>query len=409
MTLKQLRLGVVTITLVLLSFYSGWQFRGSRSAQRLLPTSIVVDRTQPAGKQNIDMNLFWQVWDKLDQQYLIKDDVNPQAMVWGAIKGMTAALGDPYTVFLPPKDNKSTQEELDGAFEGVGIQLGFKDNNLAVVAPLSGTPAETAGVKAGDYIVHIKDESKKIDTDTVDMSLPEAVELIRGEQGTSVILTLIHEGETEPVTVTIKRDTIVIKSVELTWVGDDQQVALLKLSRFGGRTEEEWNEAVKQITGKGSGLRGVILDLRNNPGGYLQGAVRYAGEFLPLGTIVVKQADATGAIDSYSVTDAGKLTKVPLVVLVNQGSASSSEILAGALKDHQRAKLVGVKTFGKGTIQEALDLGDGAGLHITSAKWLTPSGTWVNDTEGLEPDLNIELNTDTPEVDNQLTEALKLL
>jgi len=192
-------------------------------------------------------------------------------------------------------------------------------------------------------------------------------------------------------------------------VGDDQQVALLKLSRFGGRTEEEWNEAVKQITGKGSGLRGVILDLRNNPGGYLQGAVRYAGEFLPLGTIVVKQADATGAIDSYSVTDAGKLTKVPLVVLVNQGSASSSEILAGALKDHQRAKLVGVKTFGKGTIQEALDLGDGAGLHITSAKWLTPSGTWVNDTEGLEPDLNIELNTDTPEVDNQLTEALKLL
>ena len=409
MTLKQLRLGVVTITLVLLSFYSGWQFRGSRSAQRLLPTSIVVDRTQPAGKQNIDMNLFWQVWDKLDQQYLIKDDVNPQAMVWGAIKGMTAALGDPYTVFLPPKDNKSTQEELDGAFEGVGIQLGFKDNNLAVVAPLSGTPAEAAGIKAGDYIVHIKDESKKIDTDTVDMSLPEAVEIIRGEQGTSVILTLIHEGETEPVTVTIKRDTIVIKSVELTWVGDDQQVALLKLSRFGGRTEEEWNEAVKQITGKGSGLRGVILDLRNNPGGYLQGAVRYAGEFLPLGTIVVKQADATGAIDSYSVTDAGKLTKVPLVVLVNQGSASSSEILAGALKDHQRAKLVGVKTFGKGTIQEALDLGDGAGLHITSAKWLTPSGTWVNDTEGLEPDLNIELNTDTPEVDNQLTEALKLL
>ncbi|HKZ35225.1 MAG TPA: S41 family peptidase, partial [Patescibacteria group bacterium] len=359
--------------------------------------------------QNIDMNLFWQVWDKLDQQYLIKDDVNPQAMVWGAIKGMTAALGDPYTVFLPPKDNKSTQEELDGAFEGVGIQLGFKDNNLAVVAPLSGTPAEAAGIKAGDYIVHIKDESKKIDTDTVDMSLPEAVEIIRGEQGTSVILTLIHEGETEPVTVTIKRDTIVIKSVELTWVGDDQQVALLKLSRFGGRTEEEWNEAVKQITGKGSGLRGVILDLRNNPGGYLQGAVRYAGEFLPLGTIVVKQADATGAIDSYSVTDAGKLTKVPLVVLVNQGSASSSEILAGALKDHQRAKLVGVKTFGKGTIQEALDLGDGAGLHITSAKWLTPSGTWVNDTEGLEPDLNIELNTDTPEVDNQLTEALKLL
>ena len=407
-TLRQLRLGIVTVTVVLLSFYAGWQLRGNPSANRFLP-DVVVDRSQPVDKQTIDFKLFWQVWDRLGQQYLIKENLNPEAMVWGAIKGMTSALGDPYTVFLPPKDNKSTQEELDGAFEGVGIQLGFKDNNLAVIAPLSGTPAEAAGVKAGDLILHIKDEAKDIDTDTLDMSLPEAVEIIRGEQGTSVILTILHEGTTEPVEVTVRRDTIVIKSVEVAWVGEDSQVAHLKLSRFGGRTEEEWDGAVRQITDKGSSVKGVILDLRNNPGGYLQGAIRYAGEFLPVGSIVVKQADASGKIESYSVTDAGKLTKMPLVILVNQGSASSSEILAGALRDHNRAKLVGVKTFGKGTIQEALDLGEGAGLHVTTAKWLTPSGIWVNDTEGLEPDLKVELNTDTPEVDNQLTEALKLL
>ena len=354
----------------------------------------------PSNKNSVDMGLYWQVWDKLHEAYLIKDNLKTQEMTWGAIKGMTAALGDPYTVFLPPVQNKATQEELNGAFEGVGIQLGFKDNQLAVIAPLVGTPAEAAGVKAGDFILKIKDEKKGVDRDTGEITLPEAVELIRGPKGTEVTLTILRSGDSETKEVMMARDTIVVKSVELSWVGEDKKVALLKLTRFGGRTETEWEEAVKEINSQKA--KGVILDLRNNPGGYLQGAVRYAGEFLPRGKVVVQQKNSQDKVESYSVDFNGKLLKEPLVVLVNQGSASSSEILAGVLRDYKRAKLVGEKTFGKGTIQEALDLGEGAGLHVTTAKWLLPLGQWVNETKGIAPDEEVKNDPEKPEEDLQL-------
>lgn len=353
------------------------------------------------------MGLYWQVWDKLHEAYLIKDNLKTQEMTWGAIKGMTAALGDPYTVFLPPVQNKATQEELNGAFEGVGIQLGFKDNQLAVIAPLVGTPAEAAGVKAGDFILKIKDEKKGVDRDTGEITLPEAVELIRGPKGTEVTLTILRSGDSETKEVMMARDTIVVKSVELSWVGEDKKVALLKLTRFGGRTETEWEEAVKEINSQKA--KGVILDLRNNPGGYLQGAVRYAGEFLPRGKVVVQQKNSQDKVESYSVDFNGKLLKEPLVVLVNQGSASSSEILAGVLRDYKRAKLVGEKTFGKGTIQEALDLGEGAGLHVTTAKWLLPLGQWVNETKGIAPDEEVKNDPEKPEEDLQLEKALEIV
>ena len=187
------------------------------------------------------------------------------------------------------------------------------------------------------------------------MSLPEAVKLIRGKGGTEVILTILHQGSNESVPITIKRDTIVIKSVELKWVGEAKNIADLRLSRFGGRTETEWDEAVAEIL-KQPNLKGIILDLRNNPGGYLQGAVSFAGEFLKSGTLVVKQEASSGNVETYSVDKTGRLLTQPLVVLINQGSASSSEILSGALRDQGRAKLVGGKSFGKGTVQEALDL-----------------------------------------------------
>ncbi len=361
----------------------------------------------PSNKNSVDMGLYWQVWDKLHEAYLIKDNLKTQEMTWGAIKGMTAALGDPYTVFLPPVQNKATQEELNGAFEGVGIQLGFKDNQLAVIAPLVGTPAEAAGVKAGDFILKIKDEKKGVDRDTGEITLPEAVELIRGPKGTEVTLTILRSGDSETKEVMMARDTIVVKSVELSWVGEDKKVALLKLTRFGGRTETEWEEAVKEINSQKA--KGVILDLRNNPGGYLQGAVRYAGEFLPRGKVVVQQKNSQDKVESYSVDFNGKLLKEPLVVLVNQGSASSSEILAGVLRDYKRAKLVGEKTFGKGTIQEALDLGEGAGLHVTTAKWLLPLGQWVNETKGIAPDEEVKNDPEKPEEDLQLEKALEIV
>lgn len=392
LSLKQLRWIIVGLSLMLLSGWAG--FRLGRE-----------DRPKSIDPQAVDLRLFWQVWDKLEQSYLIKDKLDPQTLVYGAIKGMTAALGDPYTVFLPPQANKETKEELDGAFEGVGIQLGFKDGQLAVVAPLEGMPAKAVGVRAGDLILHIKDENKKIDQDTLDLSLPEAVRLIRGEKGTSVELTILHEGEIEPLVLAIRRDTIVVKSVELVWF-EDKNIVQIKLTRFGGRTEAEWQTAVKEIDQRRP--RAIILDLRNNPGGYLQGAVNLAGEFLSRGRLVVKQENAAGEVETYSVDRQGQLLTQPLVILVNQGSASSSEILAGALKDHGRAKLVGETTFGKGTVQEALDVAEGAGLHVTTAKWLLPSGLWVNDSKGLAPDIVVKDDPET-EIDEQLAKAIEAL
>ena len=375
LSLAKIRLWVIIVALMLLSGGIGWRI-GKNSLVR-----FPHDKTVRA-----DLTLFWQVWDKLEENYLLKSKLQPQEMVWGAIKGMTQALDDPYTVFLPPADNQDSKDDLNGSFSGVGIELGYKEKTLAVIAPLSGTPAETAGIKAGDYILHIKDESKQVDQETTDLSLPQAVRLIRGPQGTTVELTILREGIKEPQVIKLTRETIVIKSVEVRWL--DGNIALLKLSQFGGRTAGEWDEAVKEITARAA-VKGIILDLRNNPGGYLEGAIKYASEFLPAGKLIVKQAGKDGKIQTYTASAGGRLTTQNLVVLINAGSASSSEILAGALRDNQRAKLVGQKSFGKGTIQEALDLSENAGLHITTASWLTPNGTWVNDTHGLPPDVEI--------------------
>jgi|APSaa5957512622_1039677.scaffolds.fasta_scaffold10322_4 carboxyl-terminal processing protease len=406
-TLKQIRVGVLILSLVLVAGMIGYRV-GKKEISISKNGSFQVDRSQPSDKSSVDLKMFWQVWDKLGQSYLIKESLNQDEMIWGAIKGMTASLGDPYTVFLPPEQNKATHEELNGAFEGVGIQLGFVDGNLGVIAPLSGMPAEAVGIKAGDLILRIKDEKKDLNIETTDMSLPEAVKHIRGPKGSLVTLTIYHEGASEPVDVEVTRDTIVIKSVELEWKGDNEEIAYIRLSRFGGRTESEWNQAVEEVLAKPR-TKGIVLDLRNNPGGYLQGAVTYASEFLKRGLVVVKQEDSRGNVETYSVKDAGRLLETPLVVLINKGSASSSEILSGALRDHDRAELIGVKSFGKGTIQEALDLGQESGLHVTTAKWLLPSDQWVNETEGIAPDVEVEDNPETTDIDEQLNKALEVV
>ena len=365
-----------------------------------------VDRTQPVTKTDLNMNMFWQVWDRLENYYFEKEKIDSQQIIWGAVKGLTSSLGDPYTVFLPPKDNQRSKEDLNGAFEGVGIELGYKDNTLAVVAPLSGTPAEKAGLKAGDLILNIKDELKDINTNTLNMSLPEAVEIIRGTKGTPVVFTILHQNEQETVEIEVTRGTIIVPSVELEWLADD--LPYLKLSRFGDRTSQEWQTAVNKVVSQchQQNCSGLILDLRNNPGGYLESAVSLASEFISDGT-VVKQENANGSIETYSVNRQGQLINMPVVVLINQGSASSSEILAGSLKVRRQAVLVGQPSFGKGTIQEAQELKNGAGLHITTARWLLPDNTWVND-QPLEPDHLVEDNIDTEE-DEQLLKAQQVL
>lgn len=400
LTLSHIRRFALILSLIAVSFASGWW--ANENGIRLKTESGTVrtiDRLSP--QKPADFSLFWEVWDKLEASYFDKSKLNSEKMVLGAIKGMVASLEDPYTVFLPPAEQKRTQEDLGGEFEGIGIQIGFKGSQLAVIAPLEGTPAEKAGVKAGDFIIGIKDKAKDIDMGTAGISLPDAVEAIRGRAGTPVILVLTRQGVEKPLEVEVVRAKIEVPSVELSFVGE---VAHLKLLRFGDNTNGEWANAISRV--KSQKPKGVVLDLRNNPGGYLNGAVFVASEFLRSGNAVL-QEDGRGNRQEFKVTGKANLGDIPLVVLVNGGSASASEIVAGALKDHGRAKIVGEKTFGKGTIQESLQL-DSSGLHVTTAKWLTPNGSWVNETNGLGPDVTVSDNGETEE-DEQLQEAIKAL
>lgn len=402
------KINAATVLIALLAFILGWQI-GHRDVElkwaKFRP-SIKIENKEPPKNINIDFKLFWDTWDLVSREYLDKTAIDPNKLFYGAIQGMVAAIGDPYTVFLPPADQKTSKEELGGSFDGVGIQLGFnKEKRLVVVAPLSGSPAERAGIKPEDVIVKINGK------DSSGMSLPEAVKLIRGNKGTQVTLTTFSEGDADTKEVTLTRDTIIVKSVEVTYkdTKSGKKIGVIKLSRFGDRTKDEWNQAINDIITKNP--QAVVLDVRNNPGGYLEGAVFVASEFLDDG-VVVLQENSKGERLSYGVDRVGKLLKVPMVVMINKGSASASEIVAGALQDRKRAKLVGEKSFGKGTIQEAEDLPGGAGIHITVAKWLTPNGRWVNQTEGLSPDIEVkvgktQVQDDTKDV--QLDRALELL
>lgn len=407
--LKHLEIRVILIAI--LAFLLGWQV-GLREVQirwvSYKPTVSIANK-QPPKNINLDFKLFWDTWDLLSREYLVKEAIDAQKLFYGAISGMVQAVGDPYTFFLTPEQQKSSKEELNGAFEGVGIQLGFnKDKRLVVIAPLSGTPAEKIGIQAGDLILKIDDK------DTSGISLPEAVKLIRGAKGTQVKLTILTEDDGEPKEYNLIRDTIIVKSVEVAYktTPRGKDVAVLKLSRFGERTEDEWSEAVSDVVSKNP--QGLVLDIRNNPGGFLEGAVFIASEFLDSADLVVLQENASGQKTQFEVNRKGKLANIPMTVLINKGSASASEIVAGALQDRKRAKLVGEKSFGKGTIQEAQDLEGGTGIHITVAKWLTPNGRWVNDTNGLEPDVLVEPPKEESEEkddtkDPQLDKALELM
>lgn len=368
-------------------------------------SKVTITREVPGDKSELNFSLFWKVWDILASSYFDKTKLNPRKMVYGAIGGMVASLGDPYTVFLTPEDNKIVQEDLNGSFEGVGIQIGFKGTQLVVISPLPGSPAEKAGVKAGDFIIGIKDETKNIDKGTSGISLPEAVKVIRGKARTRITLVLLREAKGDPFEVEIVRERLEISSLSSSYVGEDEKILHVKISKFGQETFTQWQKTVQNA--KGRDIKAVILDLRNNPGGYLQAAVDVASEFLKVGSSVVIEEHANGTKNEFKVERLGVFLDKAAIVLINQGSASASEILAGALRDGRKVKIVGEKSFGKGSIQEPKQIDGGAGLHITVARWLTPGGFWV-DEKGLDPDVKIEDNSQTEE-DEQLQEAIKLL
>ena len=349
-----------------------------------------------APAKNTDLTLFWQVWDELSQKYVDKSKLDKEKMVNGAISGMVAAVGDPYTLFLPPAQNKEAKEDLNGSFEGIGAQLGVKDNRIVVIAPLSDSPAEKAGIVAGDWILKVDGK------ETGGWTLPETVAKIRGTSGTTVALNIVHPKAEKPIDLTITRGQIILKSVEWKKTG---KIAVIKLNRFGDQTDPQWDRTISEVVT--ANPSGVILDVRNNPGGFLSGSVYIASEFLASG-VVVKQQDYNNQTQTYSVNRSGKLLKVPMIVLVNQGTASASEILAGSLQVAGRAKIVGVQSFGKGSVQQAQDLPNGSGLHITIAKWLLANDVWINQA-GLTPDVKIENDISDSAKDAQLDKAVEIL
>lgn len=422
--LSHFRNGIILLALILIAFGSGYRF-GQKTPGYASPLTQTTITGGTTGKNtSVDFSLFWDVWNRIGRYYIDKSAVNPQKMVYGAISGMVSALGDPYTVFLPPDQNKDAKEDLGGKFEGIGAQLGVVDKKIVVIAPLKGTPAEKAGLKSGDWVVKVDGK------ETLNWTVFEAVTKIRGPRGTNVLLTVIHKDASASSDITVARETINVASVEwdidnlscssgnvCTVTKDDcsscKKVAYLKLSRFGDQTTDEWNKVVGEILAKIPGgvptsdIKGLVFDLRNNPGGYLAGSIFIASEFLKDGAIV-KQDSIQSGTQAYSVERKGKLLTIPMIVLINKGSASASEIVAGALQERGRAKLVGETSFGKGSVQEAQDLPEGAGIHITTAKWLLPSGKWING-KGIDPDVKV-VNDDTkPDEDAQLVKAVEML
>jgi carboxyl-terminal processing protease len=415
---KLLQLVVLLLISGLIGYYFGIN-NIKASWQNYKPSLEVINKETPASA-NVDFSMFWNVWGKLETDYYDKTKLDPTKMLNGAIQGMIASLGDPYTMYLPPVQNTSFKEGMAGQFSGIGAELGMKDNQIIVIAPLTGSPAEAAGMKAGDFIL-------KVDgTATTNQALNDVVNTIRGPKGTSVTLTVLHKDSQTPQDIKIVRDTITVKSVD-GWVKDVKdiggikvpgnqtgKIAYIRLSQFGDATNNDWQTTINKIflqMQSENDIKGVVLDLRNNPGGYLTDAVFIASEFLPVGTKVVSEDPCTQDC-TLSVQRKGLLTdpKIKIMVLINGGSASASEIVSGALRDNKtngesRALLVGDKSFGKGTVQEADDLGNGAGLHVTIAKWLTPDGTWVHG-KGLTPDIPVALDPKDPSHDTQLEKAV---
>jgi carboxyl-terminal processing protease len=361
-------------------------------------------RQDPADATNtIDMAPVWDAWRLLDEKYVSAsstDVTTPQDRVWGMISGLASSYGDPYTAFMPPLEAESFEQEIQGSFGGIGAELGIRNEMLTVVAPLKGTPAEESGLLAGDVIMEIDK------TSTQNMSIDEAIHLIRGEVGTVVVLTIARMGDVEPRTVSISRAIIDVPTLETEKIGDD--VFRISIYTFNGIVVREMRTALREFVS--SGRTRLILDLRGNPGGYLEAAVDIASWFLPAGTVVVTEDYGPHEDTKVHRANGNTIHKSSwrIAVLVDGGSASATEILAGALSEHGKAVLIGTQTYGKGSVQEVIDLTPDTSLKITVARWLTPKGVSLSHT-GLTPDFVVKRSIEDYEAerDPQLDVALE--
>lgn len=348
--------------------------------------------------KDVNFNLFWDAWDIIEKNY-VKQPVNDTQLFYGAIAGSVAALGDPHSVFFDPDTTKEFTEELSGRFEGIGAEIAMKNDHITIIAPLPDSPAAKAGLMAGDMILAIDGQ------ETIGMSLDFAVNKIRGPKGTEVDLRISRDDADEPKNYKIIRDKIKIQSVK--WEMLDNNIVHLKLLYFNEDTEAAFNQAILQIIAKNP--KGIIFDMRNNPGGFLDTAISVSSEWID-NNVIVYEKSSDGSMKEHKSVGQARLKDFPTVVLINDGSASGSEIVAGALKDYDIAELIGEKTFGKGSVQSMFPLADGSSIKLTIAQWLTPKENMI-DGQGIEPDIEVKL---TPEdfnndKDPQIDKAIEIL
>jgi len=334
------------------------------------------ERTGHATETYEELKTFSEVLTQIQKHYV--EDVKPKDLVQGAIRGMLATL-DPHSAYMTPEMFKEIQVETKGEFGGVGIQIGIKDNRLAVIAPIEGTPAQRAGVRAGDFIIKVNDETTK------DLTLMDAVQRMRGPKGTKVNLTIQRDGTPDPLVFTLTRDIIKIESVKSKVL--DNNIAYVRLTQFQESTARDLSRVLKQF--REQKLSSTILDLRNNPGGLLTSSVEVSEQFVGPGKLIVYIKGREGRKDEYVSRAKDQLEEYPMIVLVNEGSASASEIVAGALQDWGRAVVIGSTTFGKGSVQTILPLADGSGLRLTTALYYTPKGRSIQAT-GITPDIVVK-------------------
>ena len=392
---KVAKLGVA-FALVLAIGFAGGVAAGAEGKSVFSNLPILGDGLDATPDSEADLTDFWKAWNALDQRFVETHATGTPPSIkeklWGAIQGLAASYGDPYTVFMPPSEAKQFKDDISGNFEGVGMEVGVKDGVLTVISPLKGTPAERAGLRSGDAILTIDG------TSTDGLSTDQAVKLIRGKKGTTVVFNILREGSVSEISVV--RDTIAVPTIETSQEGG---VFVISLYSFTANSAQLFSKAMAEFRASGSKL--LLVDLRGNPGGYLEAAVSISSHFLPKGAVVVTE-DFKGKQENVVHRSRG-IGGLPegtrVAILIDQGSASASEIMAGALQDADAATLIGAKSFGKGSVQELVEINGGA-LKVTIARWLTPAGQSISDG-GLTPDIEVKRTREDAEADRDPQKA----
>ena len=401
---KYYKIGILIIIFIAIgsgSFYYGYDYGYQQGVEN--PKTLIirgVANLEEGKPKEINFDVFWEAWQVLKDKYVNTNKLDNQELIYGAVSGLVNSLKDPHTVFMPPTDAKKFSEDISGEFSGIGAEIGIRNEQLVVIAPLKDTPAEKAGLQPLDKILKINA------TSTEGIGVDEAVKLIRGPKGTKVILTIIRNDWKESKDIEIIRDTIQIPTLDFEM--KDGDIAYFHLYNFYENAPSLfYQSAIKAAL---SSPKGIILDLRNNPGGYLEASVNIAGWFLDRGDLVVSEEFASGQKQEFKAYGSGFFKNTPIVVLINEGSASASEILAGALKDNREVKLIGKKSFGKGTVQEIASLRDGSQIKITTAHWLMPKGQLI-EKNGITPDYEVDISEEDlkDKKDPQLEKAVEIL